>query len=76
MMRSNVVRGLVFALLPTLLLSSPALGDESTPTQLLNTSTNVIPAPANLNTEPEQTSQSVPVNLFVADLDPRLISFE
>jgi hypothetical protein len=59
MMRSNVVRGLVFALLPTLLLSSPALGDESTPTQLLNTSTNAIPAPANLNTEPEQTSQSV-----------------
>ena len=61
MMRSNVVRGLAFALLPTLLLSSPALGDESAPTQLLNnaSSANTIPGPANLNVEPEQAGQSV-----------------
>lgn len=60
-MRSNVARGLVFALLPTLLLSSPALGDESSPTQLSNNSSSptAIPGPANLNVEPEQTSQSV-----------------
>lgn len=60
MMRSNVVRGLVFALLPTLLLSAPAIGDESSPTQLLNnaSSTSAIPGSANLNVEPEQTSQS------------------
>lgn len=61
MMRSNVVRGLAFVLLPTLLLSSPALGDETEPTQLSNnaTSSSTIPAPANLNAEPEQTSQLV-----------------
>ena len=61
MMRSNVVRGLAFVLLPTLLLSSPALGDETGPTQLSNnaTSSTTIPAPANLNAEPEQTSQLV-----------------
>jgi len=59
-MRSNVVRGLVFALLPTLLLSAPAIGDESSPTQLLTnaSSTSAIPGPANLNVEAEQTSQS------------------
>jgi len=61
MMRNNVVRGLVFALLPTLVLTSPAIGTESSPTQLINnaSSTNTILGPANLNTEPEQTSQSV-----------------
>ncbi len=61
MMRNNVVRGLVFALLPTLVLTSPAIGTESSPTQLINiaSSTNTILGPANLNAEPEQTSQSV-----------------
>ncbi len=61
MMRNNVVRGLAFALLPTLVLTSPAIGTESSPTQLINnaSSTNTILGPANLNTEPEQTSQSV-----------------
>jgi hypothetical protein len=61
MMRNNGVRGLVFALLPTLVLTSPAIGNESSPTQLVNNapSTNTILGPANLNTEPEQTSQSV-----------------
>ena len=60
MMRSNVVRGLAFALLPTLLLTSPAIGDESAPTQLLNnpSSTSAIPVPANLNVEPVQPAVS------------------
>jgi hypothetical protein len=42
-------------------LTSPAIGTESSPTQLINnaSSTNTILGPANLNTEPEQTSQSV-----------------
>lgn len=58
-MHSNIARGLAFALLPTLLLSAPAIGDESSPTQLLTntSSTSAIPGPANLNVEPTQPAQ-------------------
>ncbi len=53
-MRSNVARGLVFALLPTLLFTAPAIGDESSPTQVLTnaSSSEVIAPSANLNVEP------------------------
>ena len=64
MMRSNVVRGLAFALLPTLLLSSPALGEEFGAKEVSGNSTSSattssLTPPANLNVEPAQTSQPV-----------------
>ena len=64
MMRSNVVRGLVFALLPTLLFSAPALGEEFVAKEVSvnstsSTTTSSLTPPANLNVEPAQTSQPV-----------------
>ena len=63
-MRSNVVRGLVFALLPTLLFSAPALGEEFVAKEVSvnstsSTTTSSLTPPANLNVEPAQTSQPV-----------------
>ena len=63
-MRSNVVRGLVFALLPTLLFSAPALGEEFGAKEVSGNSTSSattssLTPPANLNVEPAQTSQPV-----------------
>jgi hypothetical protein len=64
MMRSNVVRGLVFALLPTLLFSAPALGEEFVAKEVSvnstsSATTSSLTPPANLNVEPAQTSQPV-----------------
>ena len=64
MMRSNVVRGLVFALLPTLLFSAPALGEEFGAKEVSvnstsSATTSSLTPPANLNVEPAQTSQPV-----------------
>ena len=64
MMRSNVVRGLVFALLPTLLFSDPALGEEFGAKEVSvnstsSATTSSLTPPANLNVEPAQTSQPV-----------------
>ncbi len=63
-MRSNVVRGLVFALLPTLLFSAPALGEEFVAKEVSvnstsSATTSSLTPPANLNVEPAQTSQPV-----------------
>ena len=63
-MRSNVVRGLVFALLPTLLFSAPALGEEFGAKEVSvnstsSATTSSLTPPANLNVEPAQTSQPV-----------------
>ncbi len=65
-MHSNIARGLAFALLPTLLLSAPAIGDESSPKEVLvnaTSSTTTTPPtpptpPANLNVEPDQPVDS------------------
>jgi len=64
MMRSNVVRGLVFALLPTLLFSAPALREEFVAKEVSvnstsSATTSSLTPPANLNVEPAQTSQPV-----------------
>ena len=64
MTRSNVVRGLVFALLPTLLFSAPALGEEFGAKEVSvnstsSATTSSLTPPANLNVEPAQTSQPV-----------------
>ena len=64
MMRSNVVRGLAFALLPTLLFSAPALGEEFGAKEVSvnstsSATTSSLTPPANLNVEPAQTSQPV-----------------
>ena len=64
MMRSNVVRGLVFALLPTLLFSAPALGEEFVAKEVSvnstsSATTSSLTPPANLNVEPAQKSQTV-----------------
>ena len=64
MMRSTVVRGLVFALLPTLLFSAPALGEEFGAKEVSvnstsSATTSSLTPPANLNVEPAQTSQPV-----------------
>ena len=64
MMRSNVVRGLVFALLPTLLFSAPALGEEFVAKEVSvnstsSATTSSLTPPANLSVEPAQTSQPV-----------------
>ena len=58
-MHSNIARGLAFALLPTLLLSAPAIGDESSPKEVLVNATSSATAtpPANLNVEPTQPAQ-------------------
>ena len=63
-MRSNVVRGLVFALLPTLLFSAPALGEEFGAKEVSvnstsSATTSSLTPPANLNVEPAQKSQTV-----------------
>lgn len=62
-MRSNVARGLVFALLPTFLFTSPALGDESSPTgALVNASSSAMTTPsANLNVVPGELTDSTPL---------------
>ena len=62
-MRSDVARGIVLALLPTLLLSAPAIGDESSPKEVLvnatsSTTTTPPTPPANLNVEPDQPVDS------------------
>ena len=64
MTRSNVVRGLVFALLPTLLFSAPALGEEFVAKEVSvnstsSATTSSLTPSANLNVEPAQTSQPV-----------------
>lgn len=59
-MHSNIARGLAFALLPTLLFSAPAIGDESSPKEVLvnaSATTSSLTPPANLNVEPTQPSQ-------------------
>jgi len=61
-MRSEVARGIVFALLPTLLFSAPAIGDESSPKEVLVNATSTTAPPANLNVEavlPEHPVNSV-----------------
>ena len=58
-MHSNIARGLAFALLPTLLFSAPAIGDESSPKEVLVNASATATPPANLNVEPAQTSQPV-----------------
>ena len=62
-MRSNVARGLVFALLPTFLFTSPALGDESSPTgALVNASSSAMTTPsANFNVVPGELTDSTPL---------------
>jgi hypothetical protein len=61
-MRSDVARGIVLALLPTLLFSAPALGEEFGAKEVSVNSTSSATTssptpPANLNVEPAQTSQ-------------------
>ena len=56
-MHSNIARGLAFALLPTLLFSAPAIGDESSPKEVLVNASATATPPANLNVEPAQPAQ-------------------
>ena len=63
-MRSDVARGIVLALLPTLLFSAPALGEEFVAKEVSvnstsSATTSSLTPPANLNVEPAQTSQPV-----------------
>lgn len=63
-MRSDVARGIVLALLPTLLFSAPALGEEFGAKEVSvnstsSATTSSLTPPANLNVEPAQTSQPV-----------------
>ncbi len=62
-MRSDVARGIVLALLPTLLFSAPAIGEEFGAKEVSvnsTSSTTTIPPtpPANLNVEPDQPVDS------------------
>jgi len=58
-MHSNIACGLAFALLPTLLLTAPASGEEVSPAEVLvNASSSPAPIPpANLDSEPGQIGQ-------------------
>jgi hypothetical protein len=61
-MRSDVVRGIVLALLPTLLFSAPALGEEFGAKEVSvnsasSATTSSLNPPANLNVEPAQPTQ-------------------
>ena len=61
-MRSDVARGIVLALLPTLLFSAPALGEEFGAKEVSvnstsSATTSSLTPPVNLNVEPAQTSQ-------------------
>ena len=63
-MRSDVARGIVLALLPTLLFSAPALGEEFGAKEVSvnstsSATTSSLTPPVNLNVEPAQTSQPV-----------------
>ncbi len=71
-MRSNVAHGLVFALLPTLLFTAPAIGDENSPAEISNSasSAELISPSANLNTEPGQVTDSTEPAPVVAEQIP------
>jgi hypothetical protein len=61
-MRSDVARGIVLALLPTLLFSAPALGEEFGAKEVSvnsasSATTSSLNPPANLNIEPTQPTQ-------------------
>jgi len=61
-MRSDVARGIVLALLPTLLFSAPALGEEFGAKEVSvnstsSATTSSLTPPANLNVEPAQPAQ-------------------
>jgi len=61
-MRSDVARGIVLALLPTLLFSAPALGEEFGAKEVSvnsasSATTSSLNPPANLNVEPTQPTQ-------------------
>ena len=61
-MRSDVARGIVLALLPTLLFSAPALGEEFGAKEVSvnsasSATTSSLNPPANLNVEPAQPTQ-------------------
>jgi hypothetical protein len=61
-MRSDVARGIVLALLPTLLFSAPALGEEFGAKEVSvnsasSATTSSLNPPANLNVEPAQPAQ-------------------
>ena len=61
-MRSDVARGIVLALLPTLLFSAPALGEEFGAKEVSvnstsSATTSSLTPPANLNVEPAQPTQ-------------------
>jgi len=63
-MRSDVARGIVLALLPTLLFSAPALGEEFGAKEVSvnstsSATTSSLTPPANLNVEPAQPTQPV-----------------
>jgi hypothetical protein len=63
-MRSDVARGIVLALLPTLLFSAPALGEEFGAKEVSvnsasSATTSSLNPPANLNVEPTQPTQPV-----------------
>lgn len=63
-MRSDVARGIVLALLPTLFFSAPALGEEFGAKEVSvnstsSATTSSLTPPVNLNVEPAQTSQPV-----------------
>ena len=63
-MRSDVARGIVLALLPTLLFSAPALGEEFGAKEVSvnsasSATTSSLNPPANLNVEPAQISEPV-----------------
>jgi hypothetical protein len=63
-MRSDVARGIVLALLPTLLFSAPALGEEFGAKEVSvnsasSATTSSLNPPANLNVEPAQPTQPV-----------------
>ena len=63
-MRSDVARGIVLALLPTLLFSAPALGEEFGAKEVSvnsasSATTSSLNPPANLNVEPTQPAQPV-----------------
>lgn len=71
-MRSNVAHGLVFALLPTLLFTAPAIGDENSPAEISTSasSSELISPSANLNTEPGQVTDSTEPAPVVAEQIP------
>jgi len=63
-MRSDVARGIVLALLPTLLFSAPAVGEEFGAKEVSvnstsSTATSSLTPPVNLNVEPIQPAQPV-----------------